>query len=62
MVSERGVTFLNVRSAVSAKELEIEGVGGLIPGEEIDVAAGIGFCGDNGLVGGWCVGGAIGAR
>ena len=46
--------------AVSAKELEVEGVGGLIPREEVDVAAGIGFCGDNGLASGRGVGGAIG--
>ena len=32
----------------------------MIPREEVDVAAGIGFCGDNGVVVGWCVGGAIG--
>ena len=33
----------------------------MIPGEEIDVAVGISFCSDNGVVVGWCVGGAIGA-
>ena len=32
----------------------------MIPGEEVDVAVGIGFCGNNGLFGGRCVGGAIG--
>ena len=32
----------------------------MIPGEEVDVAVGIGFCGNDGLVGGRCVGGAIG--
>ena len=31
----------------------------MIPREEVDVAAGIGFCSDDGVVVGWCVGGAI---
>ena len=31
----------------------------MIPREEVDVAVGIGFCGDDGVVVGWCVGGAI---
>ena len=32
----------------------------MIPGEEVDVAFGIGFCSDDGLFGVWCEGGAIG--
>ena len=31
----------------------------MIPGEEVDVAFGVSFCGDDGLFGGWCVWGAV---